>query len=43
MALQVSILYIPATSLNAKTSISFVPDILFIKLGEKDSVAVRVV
>jgi len=41
MALQVPILCIPATSLSAKTLISFVLEMLFIKLGEKDSAVVR--
>jgi len=41
MALQVPILCIPATSLKAKTLISFVLDIFFIKVGEKDSASMR--
>jgi len=41
MELKVPILCIPATSLNAKKLISFVLDILFIKLGEKGSAVVR--
>jgi len=41
MAIQIPILCIPANPLNAKTLISFVLGILFIKLGEKDSIAVR--
>jgi len=41
MAIQVPTLRIPATSLKAKTFISFVLDIFFIKVGEKDSASVR--